>query len=169
MMKVCYVNEHFANIQALRLFLKEDVEIRINDTGEVGEKEIYIANADETKFRPENVMVWDEQFINFYKYAMEEWSRNYDGCYIQNALNDARKNYYEAVVVGSSYARFGVEEGLFGIRCKNLASSSQDLYYACKIAKDVCEANRRIKKVILGCSYYYFYSDLSRDKIGKRQ
>lgn len=38
----------------------------------------------------------------------------------------------------------------------------QDLYYSVRGIYKVCKENKNIKNIVLCCSYYYFFSDLSK-------
>lgn len=79
-------------------------------------------------------------------------------------MEDASTGNYYGIGVGSSYGQLGLEENQFDFPLKNLALQSQDMYYACLIAREAIKRNSKIEVVIIGCGYYYFYSDLSKTK-----
>lgn len=160
--RICYIHPEFKHEELLKAFLKKEIRIKADTTGFLKEDELTIAYAGEEIDNGNEVLQWDVLFSELYSYVQSRWSRNYDGYYLKSAIADAWENDYETIVVGSSYARFGINEKELESKTKNLALPSQDLYYGCKIAKTLLERNSNIKNVIIGSGYNYFFSDLSK-------
>ena len=152
----CMVSPHFKQMTLLKAFLLDEIEICYSNMISQAEIEFYNGHAREK-------IVWDKLCGYFYEQAEQYYLKNYDYYFLQNALIEAGK--CETIVVGSSYARFGIEESLYKKRAKNLGLPSQDIYYASKIVKQIIELNYGVKDVFIGCSYYYFYSDVSRSRM----
>lgn len=71
-----------------------------------------------------------------------------------------RHNNYEIIVLGLSYATYGIVENQMNKKCIKLALPSQDLYYDNIIIKNVLKSKGKIKYCILGMAYYSFDYDL---------
>ena len=106
------------------------------------------------------ILIYEDFFESFSQNILEEINYNYDYYYLYNALEEAKNNTaIDTIVTGSSYGLFGIDQSLPS--SVNLSLMSQDLYYSVMGIKDVCEYNHNIKNIVLCCSYYYLYSDLS--------
>ena len=151
----CTVNPEFERQSLLKFFLRDGIEIYHSDRLNVTEIEFCNGNAKE-------IMAWDELLGYFYNEVEQYYLKNYDYCFLKNALIEAKE--CETIVVGSSYARFGIEEKILSKKAKNLSLPSQDIYYAAKISRHISNTNLSLKDVFIGCSYYYFYSDVSRSR-----
>lgn len=168
-MKVYYIKNESINEHILRMFLRDDICLE-----ELCEEEIESAEEGATVIVSENqktdllkgvsVVVWEKLFVNLYKYVRELYLKNFDYYYLRHNMEKAKKSDTTNLVVGSSYARFGMKEAFFKEKTVNLSLASQDFYYAVKIADTILKTNRAIKNIIIGCGYYSFHSDLSRTK-----
>lgn len=87
---------------------------------------------------------------------------NVESFYLCNAIEAACDSTITTIIVGSSYAKYGINPSCIHTPAINLGLSSQDIYYSCKIAQKVIKSNKSIKNVVLPTAYYTFYSDLSR-------
>lgn len=87
---------------------------------------------------------------------------NVESFYLDNAIEVACNSDINTIIVGSSYAKYGINPTYLQARAINLGLSSQDIYYSCKIAQKIINANKSIKNIVLPTAYYTFYSDLSR-------
>lgn len=106
------------------------------------------------------ILIYEDFFESFSQNILEEINYNYDYYYLYNALEEAKNNTaIDTIITGSSYGLFGIDQSLPS--SVNLSLMSQDLYYSVMGIKDVCEYNHNIKNIVLCCSYYYLYSDLS--------
>ncbi|OAZ50929.1 glycosyltransferase family 4 protein [Paenibacillus polymyxa] len=74
------------------------------------------------------------------------------------------QNDITGIVTGISYHEVGINTELLGENYKNMALSSQDLFYDYKIAEWILNyfnPNKTISNFIIGLSYYSFHFDLS--------
>lgn len=156
--KKCYISSAFKNVNILRMFLYDDIEI-IEDPLLNGEEQDDYLSFDE---RRNQVYRWSELTEYFYKYTTQMYVKNYDRYYLENAIEDVCMKGCQTLIVGSSYARFGFEDRLADFYSKNLSLKSQDIFYASLIAKEMLDLNRKIKRVIFGLGYTTIFSDLSR-------
>ncbi len=168
-MKVYYIKNDSINEHILRMFLRDDICLEGLGVEEIGRAEegaaVIVSENQQTDLRKcVSVVVWEELFVNLYKYARELYFKNFDYYYLRHNMEKAKKPDTTNLVVGSSYARFGMKEEFFKEKTVNLSLASQDFYYAVKIADAILETNRVIKNIIIGCGYYSFNSDLSRTK-----
>lgn len=169
-MKIYYIENSFKHVRLLRMFTKSNVDITliksINDLKDDG---VLITSNDCIEYEEiiknvTNVLVWEDIFKMFYEYSYNRYMSNYDYYYLKYSLERALQPDIKALVVGSSYARFGIEESILNVPCINLALASQDIYYGCLIGRYVINKNPNIKKIFIGTGYYSFYSDLSLNK-----
>ncbi|MBE1443761.1 D-alanyl-lipoteichoic acid biosynthesis protein DltD [Paenibacillus sp. OAS669] len=110
----------------------------------------------------DKVINYDKWMNDLYILAEHLYELNYDYHYLCNAIDEAKKPSTEAIIVGSSYAMFGVDEAALNKNSVNLSLPSQDLYYSFKIAKEVINANRNVKECYIGTGYWTFHFDLSK-------
>ncbi len=113
------------------------------------------------KMQNASVLLWnqlDEVLMAnaWLSYCHSEWR------YLQLALETAQKSTTTTVILGSSYAKYGLSAQQLGPQCVNLGLDAQDIYYTCKLGKLVIENNPNIQQVVLASGYYWFYSDISR-------
>lgn len=155
----CHIDKNFQHIAVLRQCLLNHIPI-IQDNDFPYEKNKIVLDNDHRR----QVIDWDKLLIYFYKKAALCYNQNYDFYYLKNAVSDACQPCYDLLCAGLSYMRFGIEEKMLKRKGKNISLASQDIYYACKISKMIIDANSNIRDVILGGSYYYFFSDLSSVK-----
>ncbi|MBS4980549.1 MAG: hypothetical protein KHZ72_04170 [Lachnospiraceae bacterium] len=168
-MKVYYIKDESINENILRMFLKDDVcmerlhpeEIEMMEEGAV----LVISDQRKENFQKDaSVIVWEELFLHLYKYVRELYLKNFDYYYLCYNMEKAKRTDITNLIIGSSYARFGMKEAFFNEKTVNLSLVSQDFYYAVKIADEILETNRNVRNIIIGCGYYSFNSDLSRTK-----
>ena len=143
----CKINPTFEQNSFLKIFLQPEICVEYNETLKTNEIEILNGNST-IKYQ------WKDIFSYFETYAIENWIKNYDYYYLQNALKDWERGNYDTLVVGSSYACFGYDDKIESEHTKNLALPSQDLYYALKIIEE-CKRRTQysIKNIIIGLGY----------------
>lgn len=94
--------------------------------------------------------------------------KNYDYVWFKTMLSKARSvlgNPESTLIVGSSHALYGFEEGMWS-NAVNLSMHSQDLYYDYLSSKRVIEnTNHQIKKCFIVLGYYIAYQDLSLSSV----
>lgn len=108
-----------------------------------------------------SIFCWDE--LN--RYLLESSWRIYcsaEQYFLKFALERACSPSTHSVLLGSSYAKYGLSAAEMGEDCVNLGLDAQDIYYTCKLGMRVIEQNRSIRHIVLASGYYWFYSDLSR-------
>lgn len=151
----------------IRIWIKDYIPVKRIDFSSVCDKDYVFVSKDDRTIDNEiqigKILVYEELFNVFFPRILQEINYNYDYYFLKNALNKAKNESVDTIITGSSY-------GLFAINGKelsgavNLSLPSQDLYYAYAGIKDVCLVNRNIKNIVLCCSYYYFFCDLSKSK-----
>lgn len=87
----------------------------------------------------------------------------YDYHYLFNAISHAKRNA-ENLIIGNSYSRNGISHDCFPQCTVNLSVSSQDFYYSFKIARQILDANRKIKRCYIGTGYFSLWHDLSKSE-----
>jgi hypothetical protein len=166
-MNLCYIEKSFKHLNLLKMFVKSTVNIKaIKCIEDLKSEDLLIisneyANCEQLVKDSPNILIWEKIYRQFYNYSINRYMSNYDFYHLKYSLKKAIKPDIESIVVGSSYALFGVEESILNSPCVNLALASQDIYYATLIGQYVINKNKNIKKVFIGTGYYYFYSDLS--------
>lgn len=155
----CHIDKNFQHTAVLRQCLLNHIPIFQDNDFPYEKNKIVLDNG-----YHQQVIDWDSLIIYFYKKAALCYNQNYDFYYLKNAVSDACRSCYDLLCSGSSYMRFGIEEKMLERKGKNISLASQDIYYACKISKIVIDANPNIRDVLIGGSYYSFFSDLSRTK-----
>lgn len=113
------------------------------------------------KMQNASVLLWnqlDEVLMAnaWLAYCHSEWH------YLKLALETAQKSTTTTVILGSSYAKYGISAQQLGKQCVNLGLDAQDIYYTCQLGKLVIKNNPNIQQVVLASGYYWFYSDISR-------
>lgn len=107
------------------------------------------------------MLVYEDFFERFTNNILEELGYNYNYYYLYNAIQEGKKDHIDTIITGSSYGLHGIDRSQL-TTAVNLSLLSQDLYFSIKGIEEVCAANKNIKNIVLCCSYYYFYSDLSK-------
>lgn len=82
--------------------------------------------------------------------------------YLQFAMERIEKPEVDTVILGSSYAKYGLSAHQIGTNCVNLGLDAQDIYYTCELGYRVIEKNPRVRNIVLAAGYYWFFSDISR-------
>lgn len=82
--------------------------------------------------------------------------------YLDFAIKRIEKQETDTVILGSSYAKYGLSARQIGANCVNLGLDAQDIYYTCKLGYRVIEKNPRVRNIVLAAGYYWFFSDISR-------
>ena len=82
--------------------------------------------------------------------------------YLQFAMERIEKPEIDTVILGSSYAKYGLSEHQIGTNCVNLGLDAQDIYYTCELGYRVIEKNPGVLNIVLAAGYYWFFSDISR-------
>ncbi len=167
-MNLYYIENSFKHVNLLRVFIKDNVNIvAIKSIDDLKIEDLLIISNEYHNYDqlvnkvPNNIIIWEDIFKKFYDYSFNRYMSNYDFYYLKYSLKRALEPDTKSLVVGSSYARFGIDESIINEPCINLALASQDMYYACLIGRYVISKNPNIKKVFIGTGYYSFYSDLS--------
>ncbi len=153
-------------VKKVRAFVNNDAIIEpFVDMEAVGPEDCIIVsktdNAIPSSFFVNAVIVYEDVFEAVTKNILEEVAYNYDYYYLKNALSASQNENIDTIITGSSY-------GIFGIDCKQLPSAvnlsliSQDMFYSIKGIYKACTLNKNIRNIVLCCSYYFFYSDLSK-------
>lgn len=164
MRRVCFLQEDIT-AQEIVPFLKKDVVYYVaNNILPANDEDIYILSQEYQKvWNIENAVVYEEILLEFTRYAETMLWRNWDYFYLKRAIRAGKTECVDTIVVGNSYACFGID-ALKMQKTINCALPSQDLYFAEKIIHDICDNNKQIKNVIIGGGYYLFHSDLSRTR-----
>lgn len=164
---IYYIEKSFKYLNLLKMFVKSNVNIvAIKRIEDLRREDLLIISAEYTNYEElakklPNILVWENIFQKLYNYSIDKYMSNYDYYYLKYSLKNALKFDIKSLVVGSSYARFGIEESMLKDPCVNLALPSQDVYYACLIGRYVISKNSNIKKIFIGTGYYSFHCDLS--------
>ena len=82
--------------------------------------------------------------------------------YLDFAIKRIEKQETDTVILGSSYAKYGLSARQIGTNCVNLGLDAQDIYYTCELGYRVIEKNPRVRNIVLAAGYYWFFSDISR-------
>ena len=109
------------------------------------------------------ILCWDRME----HYLLEAaWPAYYDAeqYYLRYALEKACKPETDTLILGSSYAKYGLSALAIGKSCVNLGLDAQDIFYTCRLGMQVIEHNPSLRHIVLASGYYWFYSDISRAK-----
>ncbi|WP_160687137.1 hypothetical protein [Clostridium sp. C2-6-12] len=172
-MNLCYIENNFKHLNLLKEFVKRNINIKgIKCLKELESEDLLVISSEYPNYEQlvkgfPNIIVWENIYQKFYDYSVNKYLTNYDFYHLKYSLKKALKPNIESIVVGSSYALFGVEESIINSPCVNLALASQDLYYGTLIGQHVINNNKNIKNVFIGTGYYYFYNDLSLTQGGE--
>lgn len=164
-MKICYVSPGFRDSNILRMFLYQDIKI-VEDSSLYNEDREDVLTFDVNR---NEIHKWSDLAKYFYQYVMQAYARNYDRYYLENAIEEVCMQGCQTLIVGSSYARFGLEDRLAHFYSKNLALKSQDIFYGSLIAKEMLDLQKGIKRIIFGLGYTTIFLDLSQTKNEKEK
>lgn len=116
------------------------------------------------------VYIYEDLMEQIQSNLLQEYRFNYRYYHLRKSIEVAKGSETRTLAVGSSYLYFGLDAKYIP-NCVNCAHSSQDLYYAFHIMRDVCHSNATIKNIILGGGWYYFFHDISctQDSFNKEQ
>lgn len=114
-----------------------------------------------------NLSIPSEKIIEFYRILPIKIEERFN---LQKNISSFINEDYEVIVTGISYALRGINENKFNYNIINLAMSGQDLFCDYNIVKSLFQIKpkNKIKKVILGISYYSFQYDLSQSSSNYR-
>lgn len=119
-----------------------------------------------------NIVKGNNKFISIEDFKLDLIRRmrnlyayNYDLYYLYYKLKGIEyTKEIDSVIVGLSYSLFGIIENEFNKKTINLSLASQDIYYACLLAKESLKKSTDIKRIVINLAYYSFNFDLSRAK-----
>lgn len=93
--------------------------------------------------------------------AFESLARKVPTSYsIKNDNLLAKAQKVEVLVLGSSHANFGINPQYMGDNVQNVANTSQDLYYDCKLLSKYLKYCPNVRVVVLPISYFSLYYSL---------
>ena len=94
----------------------------------------------------------------------ETWKTycNIESFFLNDAIKSACNPSINTIIVGSSYAKYGIDPTYMHTPAINFGLTSQDIYYSFSIARKIIKSNKNIKNVVFPTGYYIFHSDLSR-------
>jgi hypothetical protein len=178
---IYYIKNQFEHLALLNRIKKDPIAIECIDNinqFDLGEKSVAYSIlilsgsnnvSDSIKKNFSSVIVWDTFMEEAFIVSKKDYFKHYDYHYLHNSLINCKNPGVESLIIGSSYARFGIDESKLKESCINMALPSQDIYYACLIARTAINSNPNIKKVYIGSGYYSFYNDLSKTSAGELQ
>lgn len=158
------LGESFSKRTVSRWIKKDVTLIPVDSLADIGwEIPVIISRSDLSleKSDVQNMIIYEDIFEKILDAVKNEIGNNFDYYFLKAALEEGKKPEIDTVITGSSYGLFGIEHSLLD-RQVNLALASQDLFYSMKGFYEICHSNRNIRNLILCCSYYYFFSDLSK-------
>ena len=148
----------------LRKYLQPDTDIRYIEDEEISDAGVVLIRSDdplgESIKKGIIVEYYDKDLDKIRQLATKRLASNYGYYELQYQLN--KKDEFDTVVVGSSYALFDLDMKLLP-SWRNLALGSQDIYYSYHLARKMYE-KCQYKRLVWGAHYYTIYSDLSRTK-----
>lgn len=158
-------------IETLRYILSDDASLKIYSEEEAiqGEQSLIIvsdvaAGQELLKRRQLDqipILRWDAIESTIMEYAWVAYC-NAECYYLQFAMERIENTDIDTVILGSSYAKYGLSAHQIGANCVNLGLDAQDIYYTCKLGYRVIEKNPRVRNIVLAAGYYWFFSDISR-------
>lgn len=165
---VVYVKEDVLSIEKIKHFVRENVILRSYKNGVKLKAEDFLMISRQRKtndfeVEQKQILIYEDLFEQVLESVIKECNYNFDYYYLKNAILKAEKTAINTVVTGSSYGLFGIEESMLS-NAVNLSLASQDLYYSIKGIEAVCNVNSHIKNIVLCCSHYYLFSDLSKSR-----
>lgn len=109
------------------------------------------------------ILCWDRMEHYLLEAAWQAYC-NAEQYYLRYALKRAYSPETDTLILGSSYAKYGLSASAIGKSCVNLGLDAQDIFYTCKLGMKVIEHNPNLCHIVLASGYYWFYSDVSRAK-----
>lgn len=155
--------------RSLAVWLKNDIEIKVFcgfewidpfDVIIVSDKDEEIDDSIHNEY---NIIIFEETIDEIYKQIINYVNSHYDYYYIKNALDSVKTSEINTIITGSSYGKLGINANEM-FKTVNLSLSSQDLYYSLQGIQSACASSNTIKNIVICCGYYYFFSDLSKNK-----
>ena len=160
-------------IETLRYILSDDASLKIYSEEEAiqGEQSLIIvsdvaAGQELLKRRQLDqipILRWDAIESTIMEYAWVAYC-NAECYYLQFAMERIENTDIDTVILGSSYAKYGLSAHQIGANCVNLGLNAQDIYYTCKLGCRVIEKNPKVRNIVLAAGYYWFFSDISLAK-----
>ena len=167
---IVYVKElkNVLLINNIKNFVKNNVELRVyNSEVVLGCSDYILVSQQDINALMEDtrdqIIVYEVAFNKVIESVFKEYQNNWEHYFYKNAINKAKDNATRTIITGSSYGLLGVDESMLD-EAVNLSLTSQDLYYSIRTIYEVCESNVNIENIVLCCSYYYLYSDMSRSQ-----
>lgn len=167
---IVYVKEleNVLQIENIKNFMRNTIELKKYDSKvALGIKDILLVSQQDEieamKELQEQIVVYEDIFNRIIQSVFKEYQYNGDYYYYKNAIKKAKEHTTDTLITGSSYGLLGINETMLE-SAVNLSLTSQDLYYSTQTIYDVCAVNSHVKNIILCCSYYYLYSDLSKSQ-----
>lgn len=156
------------DVNKIMMWIKRDVEVKkLGAMEDASQGDIIIVSKaeviDAEMLRMFRIVIYEEFFDTVLQSICQELDYAYDYYYLKNAMAKATNSTANTIITGSSYGLLGIDENLLTHEV-NLSLNSQDLYYSLKGVYEIYQQNQNIKKIVLCCGYYYFYSDLSQTK-----
>lgn len=143
---------------------KSVIKKKYVDAKYVSEDDIIMVSIKDSDIPDKNryyVLIFEECADRILKNVIGDILQNYDEYYYRMSLQAAKNPNVDTLLVGSSYGLYGIDSHIME-HTVNCSLPSQDLYYNAKTINEVCNNNTNIKKVVIICGYYFFFSDLSR-------
>lgn len=158
-------------IETLRYILSDDARLKIYSEEEAIQTEQSLIIVSDVAAGQEllkrrqldqiPILRWDAIESTIMEYAWAAYC-NAECYYLQFAMERIENTDIDTVILGSSYAKYGLSAHQIGANCVNLGLDAQDIYYTCKLGCRVIEKNPRVRNIVLAAGYYWFFSDISR-------
>lgn len=160
--------ENVLLIDNIKNFMKNTIELKkYNSQDALNTNDILLVSQQDAmtglEELQEQIVIYEEVFNRIIGSVFKEYQYNGDYYFYKNAIKKAKEPATKTLISGSSYGLLGIEEAMLD-GAVNLSLTSQDLYYSIQTIYEICKANRHIKNIIICCSYYYLYSDLSKSQ-----
>lgn len=167
---VVYVKElkNVLSIENIKHFVKKNVKLRAYSSEIVlGCSDYILVSQQDRDVHLEDVrdqtIVYEEVFNKVIESVFKEYQAHWERYFYKCAINKAKDDSTRTIITGSSYGLLGIDETMLD-DAVNLSLTSQDLYYSIRTIYEVCESNANIENIVLCCSFYYLYSDMSKSQ-----
>lgn len=160
-------------IETLRYILSDDARLKIYSEEEAIQTEQSLIIVSDVAAGQEllkrrqldqiPILRWDAIESTIMEYAWAAYC-NAECYYLQFAMERIENTDIDTVILGSSYAKYGLSAHQIGANCVNLGLDAQDIYYTCKLGCRVIEKNPKVRNIVLAAGYYWFFSDISLAK-----